>query len=101
MANLLTFKILSGYTRPIISVAKDITCLIDTGADTPVWTQGSETLKDAFHAERVKGKKFMLSGFGKEAEIVDVYNLFDVVMQDSNSKRLVFKKYDSRMYSKA
>ena len=42
MANLLTFKMLSGYTRPVVSIAKDVTCLIDTGADTPVWTQGDK-----------------------------------------------------------
>ncbi len=53
MANLLTFKMLSGYTRPVVSIAKDVTCLIDTGADTPVWTQGSETLKDVYFVNPV------------------------------------------------
>ena len=44
MAKLLTLKILEGYTRPVIMVGKKTTCLIDTGADTPVWTRGSTVL---------------------------------------------------------
>ncbi|MBR1742616.1 MAG: hypothetical protein IJ733_12275 [Lachnospiraceae bacterium] len=91
MVKLLTFKMLSGYTRPVVSIAKDVTCLIDTGADTPVWTQGRETLNDVFEAERVEGKKFILSGFGKEPEIVDVYNISNVVLNDNNGERLIFK----------
>ena len=53
MANLLTLKILNGYTRPVFSLGGDITCLVDTGADTPVWTQGSDTLNDMFTAKQV------------------------------------------------
>ena len=53
MANLLTLKILNGYTRPVISLADDITCLVDTGADTPVWTQGSESLEKMFKANLI------------------------------------------------
>ena len=90
MASLLTLKVLSGYTRPVVSIGEDITCLIDTGADTPVWTQGSETLHDVFEAEKIEGKKFILSGFGKEPEVVDVYNVSDVVLGDGGDK-VVFK----------
>ena len=49
---------LDGYTRPVISIGDDVTCLIDTGADAPVWTQGAEILEDVFKAELVSGKKF-------------------------------------------
>lgn len=31
MANLLTLKILDGYTRPVVSLGKMVKCLIDTG----------------------------------------------------------------------
>lgn len=64
MANLLTLEIIAGYTRPVFSLKNNITCLIDTGADTLVWTQGVDRLNDAFQAEQIKGKKFFLSGFG-------------------------------------
>ena len=62
MASLLTLKILDGYTRPVISLADDITCLVDTGADTPVWTRGDELLRKMFEANLIAGKKFLLSG---------------------------------------
>lgn len=91
MANLLTLKVLEGYTRPVISIGDDVTCLIDTGADTPVWTQGAEILEDVFKAELVNCKKFILSGFGKEAEIVDVYRIFDVELRGMDSDRVIFK----------
>lgn len=91
MANLLTLKVLDGYTRPVISIGDDVTCLIDTGADIHVWTQGAEILEDVFKAELVNGKKFILSGFGKEAEIVDVYRIFDVELRGMDSDRVIFK----------
>ncbi len=91
MANLLTLRVLDGYTRPVISIGDDVTCLIDTGADTPVWTQGAEILEDVFKAELVNGKKFILSGFGKEAEIVDVYRIFDVELRGMDSDRVILR----------
>ena len=91
MASLLTLKIMAGYTRPVLSLADDVTCLVDTGADTPVWTQGSESLQKLFKATRIEGKKFILSGFGKEPEIVDVYNVSDVELKGLDGERIVFK----------
>ena len=72
-------------------IAFTITCLVDTGADTPVWTQGSDTLNDMFTAKQVVGKKFLLSGFGKAPEIVDVFNISDVELTGENGERIVFK----------
>ena len=42
MVNLLTLRvmIIPGFTRPVIQISDDTTCLVDSGADTPVWTQG-------------------------------------------------------------
>lgn len=39
MANLLTLDIIDGYTRPVVLLKEDITCLIDTGADVPVFSR--------------------------------------------------------------
>ena len=90
MANLLTLEIIAGYTRPVISLIDGLTCLIDSGADTPVWTQGSERLCRTFKAEQVNGKKFILSGFGTGYEIVDVYKVFDLELPGAGEK-IVFK----------
>ena len=91
MANLLTLNIMDGYTRPVVLLEKDVTCLFDTGADIPVWTQGSEALKKVFSAEKIKGKKFLLSGFGKEPEIVGAYRISDLVLKGEDEDRVVFK----------
>ena len=48
MANLLTLDIVDGYVRPVVLVKDDITCLIDTGANIPVWTRGLERLKTQY-----------------------------------------------------
>ena len=90
MAKLLTLDILYGYNRPVIQISKDITCLIDTGADTPVWTQGAVRLKDSFKAERIDGKKFCLSGFGTGYELSDVYIVHDIMLEQAED-RIVFK----------
>ena len=90
MESLLTLEILTGYTRPVFSLKNNITCLIDTGADTPVWTQGVERLKDAFEVELVMGKKFFLSGFGTGHEVVDVYKVSDLELSGAGEK-IVFK----------
>jgi hypothetical protein len=78
MASLLTIEILAGYSRPVISLNDDVTCLIDTGADIPVWTQGVERLQDLYSTERIEGKRFLLSGFGKGYEIVDAFVIHDL-----------------------
>ena len=96
MANLLTLEILSGYTRPVINIGEDITCLIDSGSDTPVWTQGADRLLDSFAVEKVEGKKFFLSGFGTGHEIVDVYTIHDIILESPSEEgiqgdRIVFK----------
>lgn len=60
MANLLTLKILDGYDRPVFSLpvtlrtaieeggnadrVDAISCLVDTGANIPVWTRGADML---------------------------------------------------------
>ena len=91
MANLLTLNIMDGYTRPVVLLEKDVTCLFDTGADIPVWTQGSEALEKVFSTEKIEGKKFLLSGFGKEPEIVEAYRISDLVLKGEDEDKVVFK----------
>ena len=50
----------------------DLVYLIDTGADTPVWCKGLEELLDVFPGAEKKEPKYILSGFGREPEIVDL-----------------------------
>ena len=95
MANLLTLKVLKGYTRPVVSLKGSLTCLIDSGADTPIWTKGAERLNRFYKAEKVEEKKFLLSGFGNGYEIVDVYKISDVELtgtdEDGVDDKVIFK----------
>lgn len=95
MASLLTLEVIPGYTRPVVTIKDGTTCLFDTGADTPVWTQGDERLKYTFGAEKVDGKFFLLSGFGKEPELADVYVAHDIVLKgvgkDGAAAEITFK----------
>lgn len=82
--------------RPIIytGVANDmvIKCLIDTGADTPVWTSGERLFLKAFpDAELVDDILFELGGFGKESELVPVYKIPKfVIKSDYDTNIIVF-----------
>ena len=95
MASLLMLEVIPGYTRPVVTIKDGTTCLFDTGADTPVWTQGDERLKYTFGAEKVDGKFFLLSGFGKEPELADVYVAHDIVLKgvgkDGAAAEITFK----------
>lgn len=59
MANWLKIEISSKHTRPIVVTENNISCLIDTGADTPVWTSGSLALVGKLGAKKVEGKHFI------------------------------------------
>ena len=82
--------------RPIIytQVAGNmvIKCLIDTGADTPVWTSGETLFLRAFpDAELVENILFELGGFGKESELVPVYKIPKFTLKsDYDSNIIVF-----------
>lgn len=91
MASLLTLDIVAGYGRPVVLLKEDITCLIDTGANIPVWTRGSQKLINAFQASLIKDKKFILSGFGKVAEKVDAFRISDFVLSGDGDDKIVFK----------
>ena len=95
MASLLTLKILKGYTRPVVSLQRSLTCLIDSGADTPVWTKGAERLTLFYKADKLEEKKFLLSGFGNGYEIIDVYKISNVelvgVDENGSKDKIIFK----------
>lgn len=96
MAYLLKKNLDNKSDRPIIytDVAnnKVIKCLIDTGADTPVWTSGETLFLKAFpDAKLVDDILFELGGFGKESELVPVYKIPKfVIKSDYDNNIIVF-----------
>ena len=63
----------------------DLVYLYDSGADTPVWCKGAQELVDVFPDAALVKQRFVLSGFGKEVEIVDVYRIQEFVLTDGIS----------------
>lgn len=63
----------------------DLTYLIDTGADTPVWCKGKDELIDVFPQADKIDSKFLLGGFGKEPELVDVFRIPQFVLTDGDA----------------
>lgn len=61
---------------------EDLVYLIDTGADTPVWCKGVSELEDIFGDVVKLDSQFVLSGFGKEPEIVDVFRIPEFMLTD-------------------
>ena len=92
MANLLKLDLIKRFVKPAILLNGRINCLVDTGADTPVWTMGEKSLIHDLKAVPVDDKRFLLSGFGKDSEIVPVYQIPKIVLKDTyNSDELVFR----------
>ena len=60
----------------------DLIYMIDSGADTPVWCKGSQELLDVFPESELLEQRFILSGFGKQPEIVDVYKIKEFALTD-------------------
>ena len=53
-----------------------VRCLVDTGANMPVWTSGEELFKKAFaEAELQTDLTFIISGFGTGTEEAPVYKI--------------------------
>lgn len=83
--------------KPVIYVNtsnKSIQCLIDTGADTPVWTKGEELLKRTFpNATLCNGLKFELGGFGGDKkELTPVYEIPELTIKsDEGNDYITFK----------
>lgn len=92
--------------RPIIytDVVNDmvIKCLIDTGADTPVWTSGETLFLKAFpDADLVDDILFELGGFGKESELIPVYRIPKFTLRsDYDSNIIVFNNLLAACYIK-
>lgn len=59
--------------------------MFDTGATMPVWCKSEGLFHVVFPDAELLEKKFLLSGFGKVAEIVDVYKIPVFYITDGDS----------------
>jgi hypothetical protein len=60
-------------------------CLVDTGANMPVWCTGENTFKQCYEdASQLQGIS-ILKGFGKGYEICNVYSIPNFKLSDGNN----------------
>ena len=76
MSKILIMQLSNKSIKPIFTTItpanKQIKCLLDTGADMPVWCGSEGLLKIVFPKVELIDKKFLLGGFGRKAEMVDI-----------------------------
>lgn len=65
---------------------RKVLCLFDTGATMPVWCKSRGLFNIIFPDAELFDKGFLLSGFGKTAERVDVYKIPTFYLSDNNSR---------------
>lgn len=79
MSKILYMQLSNKNTKPIFKTMtpsdKQINCMLDTGADMPVWCGSKGLLKVVFPQAELVNKKFLLSGFGRNPEVVDIYRI--------------------------
>ena len=79
MLKTLCMKLSNNSARPIFKTItpsnKQLNCMLDTGADMPVWCGSEGLLKVMFPEAELTNKKFLLSGFGRNPEVVEVYKI--------------------------
>lgn len=93
----LSFPVVSGVKvgRPFFSIdvgGYTIRCLIDSGADIPVWCKSLELFQLCF-PKAVFFKDTAIRGFGKGAEECSIYLVDDLALCDQNDNRMNFKRF--------
>lgn len=77
MEKITELKLDKNSSKPIFELRHDcgidITCLFDTGADTPVWCSGLDYFKFLYPDSTKARGNFLLGGFGRGATSVEMY----------------------------
>ena len=79
MSKTLSLQLSNKSAKPVFTVItsadRQIKCMLDTGADMPVWCGSEGLLKIVFPKAELIDKKFLLSGFGRKPEMAGVYKI--------------------------
>lgn len=88
MSKTLSMQLSNRSAKPVFttitSADKQIKCMLDTGADMPVWCGSEGLLKIVFPKAQLADKKFLLSGFGRKPEIADIYTIPEFIIKGEN-----------------
>ncbi len=78
MSKVLNLQLTNENVKPVFEVsagAELISCMLDTGAEMPVWCGAKELFVAAFPDAVLYENKFILGGFGGKGALVDVYRI--------------------------
>lgn len=79
MSKTLSLQLSNKSVKPVFTTKtpsdRQIKCMLDTGADMPVWCGSEGLLKIVFPTVQLVDKKFLLSGFGRKPKMVEVYKI--------------------------
>lgn len=89
MSRVLRLELSKKRNKPVFTTitksGKKIMCMLDTGATMPVWSSSEGLFKLIFPDAELLSQKFILSGFGKKPEVVNVYKIPIFCLRDANS----------------
>ncbi len=93
MDRLVEVDIMQKAARPFFDMDTGdsiIRCLVDTGAEIPVWCFDADLLKSVFPDCEPTAFATFISGFGKGRTYADIYKIPEIILEDRNCKdRLV------------
>ena len=105
MSKILIMQLSNKRIKPIFTTItpanKQIKCLLDTGADMPVWCGSEGLLKIVFPKVELIDKKFLLGGFGRKAEMVDVYKISKFFIRNGEDAEDTIKRYIQEQYNES
>lgn len=94
MSKTLSLQLSNKSAKPVFTTRtptdRQIKCMLDTGADMPVWCGSEGLLKIVFPKVQLIDKKFLLSGFGRKPEMVRVYKIPEFMIK-TEDKSLTFQ----------
>lgn len=94
MSHVLTFEI-SRDDKALVYInseeGMDITCLIDTGANVPIWFTGDRILKMCYPSAKPTDKLTIIKGLGQGPLLnVPIWKIPEFVMKDEYGNKIVF-----------
>lgn len=92
MQKILDMRLNSHISKPVfrlkVSDDTEISCMFDTGSDTPVWCSGIEYFIALFPNSYAVDPQFLLGGFGQGVSEVPIY-----IVPEFRIEKIVFKNF--------
>lgn len=94
MQKILKLPLDSRSDRPLFELGnyKNIRCLLDTGASIAVWCADIQYFREVFFSAEPLDEKVVLSGFGGNGQLVDMYRIPLFVLQNGEHS-ISFKNF--------